>query len=102
MPERGDALEAVLLVVGLAFLATAVTTLALCLLQHAARYPLRWALDVLCSTAAIMLICLLLLLVAAPIVLAVLGGGRRAGGRGEASPSDLELARLGAGWRGMR
>jgi len=93
LPERGDALEAVLFVGGLAFLATAITTLVLCLLWHVARHPLRRALGLLCPMATVMLICLLLFLVAAPIVLAILGGGERARGRGR----EAEFLRLGAG-----
>ena len=92
-PERGDALEAVLFIGGLAFLASAIATLVLCLLWHVARHPLRRALDIFCSVATVMLICSLLFLVAAPIVLALLGGGERAGGRGR----EAELLRPGAG-----
>ena len=92
-PEREDALEAVLFIGGLAFLASAITTLVLCLLWHVARHPLRRALGILCPVAAVMLICLLLFLVAAPIALAILGGGGRAGGRGR----EAEFLRPGAG-----
>ena len=93
MPERGDALEAVLLIGGLAFLAAALATFVLCLLWHVARHPLRQALGLFCPMAMVMLICSLLFLVATPIVLALLGGGERAGGRGR----EAELLRPRAG-----